>query len=151
VRSVTYDIAKATGGSGVTQAFTFGYFPAGLAAVDPYVAITGFEHQIAAASVGTKPQHTALAVLKPVDVGTLDALGLALSGKAGSTVDVDFFSDVDAISNGVQLDGVVVTGVALSTDASGVMNEKTAFGYQTINWTAGIVSQGWDVLGNKSL
>jgi type VI protein secretion system component Hcp len=151
VRSVTYDIAKAVGGSGVIQAFTFGYFPAGVAAVDPYVAITGFEHQIAAPAVGAKPQHGALSVVKPFDVGTLDALGLALAGKSGSTVDVDFFSDADIIGNGVQLDGVVVTGVALSTDVSGALNEKSSFGYQTINWTAGIVSQGWDVLANKAL
>jgi hypothetical protein len=45
---------------------------------------------------------------------------------------------------------VVVTGVALSTDPSGALSEKTAFGYQTINWTAGNVSQGWDIVANKS-
>jgi type VI protein secretion system component Hcp len=151
VRSVTYDIANAVGGGGATQAFTFGYFPASVAPVDPYVAITGFDHQIATPAGGAKPQHGALSVVKPVDVGTLDTIGLLLSGKPGSTVDVDFFSDTDTISNGAQLDGAVVTGVALSTDAGGALNEKTSFGYQTITWTAGIVSEGWDVLGNKAL
>jgi type VI protein secretion system component Hcp len=151
VRSMTYDLATNVGGSGVTQAFTYGYFPAGVAPDAAYVPISNFAHQIVTPSAGAKPQFGALSVVKPVGVDTLDALGLLVTSKVGSTVDVDFFADATTINNGVQLEGVVVTGVALSTDASGALSEKTAFGYQTINWTAGNVSQGWDVIAGKSL
>jgi type VI protein secretion system component Hcp len=150
-RAVTYDIAKSVGGSNATQAFVFGYFPAGVAPADGYTPITSAEHQIGCATAGCKPQHAPLSLSKQFEVGTLDTLGLVLSGKSGSSVDVDFFADADTVSNGVQLDGVVVTGVELSTDASGALNEKASFGYQTINWVAGNVSHGWDVVANKEL
>lgn len=150
-RTVTYDIAKGVGGGGAVQAFVFGHFPAGVAPADGYTPITGAEHHIGCASAGCKPQHSALAVTKPFEVGTVDTLGLLLSSKSGSSVDVDFFADDATISNSIQLDGVVVTGVSLSTDESGVVNEKASFGYQTINWVAGNVSQGWDVAANKAL
>ena len=151
VRTVTYDIAKNVGGSGITQAFTYGYFPAGVAPDAAYVPVSSFAHQIVTPSVGAKPQFGVLSVVKGVGVDTLDTFGLVASGKSGSTVDVDFFADATTINNGVQLEGVVVTGVAISTDASGALSEKASFGYQTINWTAGNVSQGWDVIANKSL
>lgn len=150
-RAVTYDIAKGVGGSNAVQAFVFGYFPAGVAVADGYTPIVGTEHHIGCATAGCKPQHAALAVTKPFEVGTLDTLGLLLAGKSGSSVDVDFFAEDATVSNSVQLDGVVVTGVSLSTDASGALNEKASFGYQTINWVAGNVSQGWDVMANKAL
>jgi len=149
--SMTYDVTQNVGGSAATQAFTYGYFPAGVTPDAAYVPLSNFAHQIATPSVGAKPQFGALSIVKAVGPDTLDSLGLLLSGTGGSTVDVDFFADASTIKNGVQLDGVVVTGVALSTDASGALSEKTSFGYQTIHWTAGNVSQGWDVIANKSL
>jgi type VI protein secretion system component Hcp len=151
VRTMTYDLAKNVGGSNTTQAFTYGYFPAGVAPDAAYVPISSFAHQIVTPSLGAKPQFGTLSVVKSVGADTLDTFGLVVSGKGGSTVDVDFFAEATTINNGVQLEGVVVSSVALSTDASGAVSEKTAFGYQTINWTAGNVSQGWDVIANKSL
>jgi type VI protein secretion system component Hcp len=150
---VTYDIAKNVGGGGVAQAFTYGHFPAGVAADAAYVPIASYQHEIACAAPapGCKPQHGPLSVVKGVAVDTLDTLGLLLAAKTGSTVDVDFFSDAKTINNTIQLDGALVTGVALSTDASGALSEKVSFGYRTISWTVGNVTQGWDVAANQSL
>jgi type VI protein secretion system component Hcp len=151
VRTMTYDLAKNVGGTGLIQAFNYGYFPAGVAPDAAYVPISSFAHQIVTPSLGAKPQFGTLSIVKGVGADTLDTFGLAVSGKSGSTVDVDFFADATTINNGVQLEGVVVSSFALSTDASGAVSEKTSFGYQTINWTAGNVSQGWDIVANKSL
>lgn len=51
----------------------------------------------------------------------------------------------------MELGGAIVSSVALSTDTGGALNEKVSFSYNTITWTAGKVSQGWDVVTNKSL
>lgn len=150
-RTMTYDLAKNVGGSGVTQAFTYGYFPAGVEPDAAYVPISSFAHQMLTPSLGAKPQFGALSVVKSLGADTIDTLGLVVSSKAGSTVNVDFFADATTVNNGVQLEGVVVTNVALSTDPSGALSEKTSFGYQTINWTAGKVTAGWDIAANKSL
>ncbi len=150
---VTYDIGNATGGGGITQAFSYGHFPAGVAPDAAHVPIASFNHQIACATpaVGCKPQHGPLSVVKSIGANTMDTLNLVLSGKAGSTVDVDFFNDATTINNSIQLGGAIVTGLALSSDASGAVTEKVSFGYKTISWSVGNVTQGWDVAAGQSL
>lgn len=150
-RQVAYDVAKGTGGSGATQDFNYGAFPAGITPDAAYTPVTGFEHQIVVPSVGAKPQFGQFFVTKPAGVESLDTLGLVLSSKVGSTLALSVFTDETTISNGVELDDVLVSSFALSTDASGALNEQSSFSYRTITWTAGIQTAGWDVAANKGL
>lgn len=150
-RLVSYDVAKGTGGSGVALDFSYGAFPVGVEPDAAYVPVSGFDHQIVIPSPGAKAQFGQLSVTKAAGAETLDTLGLAFSGKAGSTLNLDVFTDASTISNGMELDEVFVNGVSLSTDASGALGEKSSFSYRSVTWTAGLQTAGWDVAGNKPL
>lgn len=149
--SVSFDIAKGTGGLNGGREFSYGSFPIDVTPDAAYVPIIGFDHQLACTGASCKPQFGALSVVKSVTADTIDTLGLVMSGAANKSVNLDVFTDATTISNGIELGDAVVSTVALSTDASGALSEKVSFTYRSVTWTAGIQSAGWDVAANKAL
>jgi type VI protein secretion system component Hcp len=152
-RMIDYSRVTNVGGTGVVEDFVYGYFPPGLAADAAYIPVASVTQQMACATPGPncKPAHSLLTVQKDAGEETLFALGLALTGKAGSTVAVDWFNDAGAINNGVLLEEVVVSTVSLATNPEGKLIENVGFGYARISWTAGNTTQGWDVAKNLPL
>jgi type VI protein secretion system component Hcp len=146
-----WDIAKNLGSPGKARDFVLGYFPNGVEPDAAYEPVASYSHQIGCTTVttGCKPLHTPLVVEKPVSAATPSALALAASGVPGSTVELASFTDATTVGSSVDLGDAIVTSVSIVTGDDGVLNESVSFGYVDITWSAGNVSQTFNVATNK--
>jgi type VI protein secretion system component Hcp len=147
VRTVEFDVQSGAVGAGTVDAFAFGYFPPGVAQDDGYQAISNYRHQVACATpaAGCKPLHGPLVIRKLVSAATLGELGAVLSAHAAS-VTLDWFADDATVNHGVELEGSLITELAITTGDDGSLNEAVGFTYPRITWKAGDTVANWDVV-----
>jgi len=147
VRTVEFDVQSGAGGGGAVDAFAFGYFPPGVAQDDGYQAISDYRHQVACATpaAGCKPIHGPLLIRRPVSAETLGELSSVLSAHAAA-VTLDWFADDATINHGVELEGSLITELAITTGDDGSLNEAVGFTYPRITWKAGDTASNWDVV-----
>jgi type VI protein secretion system component Hcp len=144
-KSLSWDLAKSTGGGNPPPAFSYAYFPPGVAADPAYVPIESYEHNVAVCA-GCKPNHGPVTLKKGVGPETLGELAGELSPKGGLTMDLSWFADEATVSNAVELEDITINQLALSTNSSGVLQQTVGFGYVQIAWTAGKSTATWNVL-----
>lgn len=140
-----WDLVKASGGGGQVTNFNFGFFPPGATPDPAYTPIRAYDHAFNTPA-GTKPAHDPVSIKKAVDVVTLSELGAGLSPKGGNTLKLDWYSDETTVNNSLELDGVAVTEVALTTGDDGTLNESASFVYSKILWSTPKSQATWDVV-----
>jgi type VI protein secretion system component Hcp len=147
VRTVEFDVQNGASGAGTIDAFAFGYFPPGVAQDDAYQPISGYRHQVACATpaAGCKPIHGPLVMSKLVSAETLGELGSVLAARPAG-VTLDWFADDSTVNHGVELEGGLITELAITTGDDGSLNEAIGFTYPRITWRAGNTSANWDVV-----
>lgn len=154
-RTTSYDKSTAVGGSTGALAFKFAYVPAGGTVASGFLPITSYTHgmgcQTALGGAACKPQHQPVSVQRGVTLDTIDEISHVLSGAKSNTLELNWFANATTVNNSIKLTAVAPVGITLTTREDGSFSESVDFSYSTITWTAGLVSAGWDIVGNKQL
>ena len=102
----TFDVATTTGSGYSVDAFSFGYFPAGVTPdASSYSPIAGYEHHLACSAPATscKVIHGPVVVKKPVAGDTVAAVGALVNADPLGVV-LDSFADDASVNSSIELE-----------------------------------------------